>query len=62
MATRLIDEQFADINGRKYRRYTVRKISNTFSPLDKYNNVFILPNADLIQMTREQAWQYLRTH
>ena len=36
----LINEQFADINGRKYRRYTVRKIGNTFSPFDKYTNVF----------------------
>jgi hypothetical protein len=58
----LIDEQFADINGRKYRRYTVRKIGNTFSPFDKYRSMFILPNADRIQMTREQAWEYLRTH
>jgi hypothetical protein len=62
MATNLIDEQFADINGRKYRRYTVRKIGSTFSPFDKYNNAFILPNADLILLTREQAWQYLRAH
>jgi hypothetical protein len=62
MATNLIDEQFADINGRKYRRYTVRKIGSTFSPLDKYTNVFILASADRIQMTRAEAWQYLRTH
>jgi hypothetical protein len=62
MATKLIDEKFADINGRKYRRYTVRKIGNTFSPLDKYTNAFILPNADRIQMTRAEAWEYLRAH
>lgn len=62
MVTKLIDEKFADINGRKYRRYTVRKIGNTFSLLDKYTNVFILPNADSIQMTRAEAWQYLRAH
>jgi hypothetical protein len=58
----LIDEDFADINGRKYRRYTVRKMGNTFSPYDKYRGAFLLPNADLILLTREQAWQYLRTH
>jgi hypothetical protein len=62
MATKLIDEQFADINGRKHCRYTVRKIGSTFSPPDKYTNVFILANADRIQMTRVEAWQYLRTH
>ena len=55
-------KHFEDINGRKYRIYTVRKIANTFSPLDKYRSMFILPNADRIAMTREQAWEYLRTH
>jgi hypothetical protein len=58
----LINEKFADINGRKYRRYTVRKIGSIFSPFDKYRSMFILPNADRIQMTKEQAWEYLRTH
>jgi hypothetical protein len=58
----LIKETFADINGRKYRRYTVRKIGNTFSPFDKYDNTFIIINGDLYPMTREQAWEYLRTH
>jgi hypothetical protein len=58
----LIDEKFEDINGRKYRLYTVRKLANTFSPFDKYRNMFILSNADRIAMTREQAWEYLRTH
>jgi hypothetical protein len=62
MATNLIDEKFGDINGRNYRRYTVRKIGNTFLPLDKSTNVFILADADRIQMTRAEAWEYLRTH
>ena len=35
----LIDEKFADINGRKYRLYTVRKIADTFSPFDKYRKL-----------------------
>ena len=57
----LYGETFTDINGGKHRRYTVRKISHTFSPFDKYTNVFLLPNADQVLMTREQAWEYLRT-
>lgn len=61
----LFDENFADINGRKYRRYTVRRFGFqklNCSPFDKLNNMFIIPNADHCPMTREQAWEYLRTH
>jgi len=58
----LIKETFTDINGRGYRRYTVRKLGSTFSPFDKYTSTFIIINADHYPMTREQAWEYLRTH
>jgi hypothetical protein len=58
----LISENFADINKMKHKRFMVRKIGNTFSPYDKYRAAFLLPNADLIVMWREQAWHYLRTH
>jgi hypothetical protein len=61
MATNLIDQQFADINGRKHRRYTVRKIGGSFAPFDKWANTFVIANSDLNRMTRVQAWEYLRT-
>jgi len=54
----LIDENFADINKRKHNRFTVRKIGSTFSPYDKYRGAFLLPNADLILMTRESEHAY----
>jgi len=59
---KLIDEKFADINGRKYRRYTVRTIGGSFAPFDKWTNTFVIANADLYRMTRAEAWEYLRSH
>jgi 5S rRNA maturation endonuclease (ribonuclease M5) len=49
-------------NCRRIRRYTVRKIGNHFSPFDRETSTFIIPNADLISMTRAEAWEYLETH
>ncbi|PYX10495.1 MAG: hypothetical protein DMG85_07890 [Acidobacteria bacterium] len=58
---RPIDERLTDFNGRKFRRYTVRKIGNGYSPFDKLRGV-IIANADRHGWTREQAWEYMRTH
>jgi len=37
---RPIDERLTDFNGRKFRRYTVRKIGNGYSPFDKLRGVY----------------------
>jgi len=54
----LIDDNFADINERKHNLFTVTKIANTFRLRQVPGSVY----ADFIVMTRERAWQYLRTH
>jgi hypothetical protein len=54
---KLIEETFTDINGRKFRRNTVRSYGDgSFLTLDKLQNVVIASGFG----TREEAWQYLR--
>lgn len=57
----MIDETFTDINGRRFRRYTVRSTGQGFFvPIDKLKNTCPLANGDRMFTTREQAWDYLR--
>lgn len=57
---KLIDEKFEDINGRKYRLYTVRSMGpgRGFNILDKYRNMFLYSEG---WATRQQAWDFLKT-
>ncbi len=59
---KLINETFSDINGRKYRRYTVRSMGAgqpyRFNILDKYRNAFLYSTG---WATRQEAWEFLKT-
>jgi hypothetical protein len=54
----MIDEKFADINGRKYGLYTVRSMGpgQGLGILDRYRNAFIRSRFS----TRDECWAYLR--
>lgn len=56
---KMIDDKFEDINGRKYRLYTVRSMGpgRGFGILNRYRNTFdVSPFSK-----REDAWNYLKT-
>jgi hypothetical protein len=59
MRKMMIDEKFEDINGRKYRLYTVRSMGpgEGFGVLDRYLNAFVY---GVRAFTREHCWDYLR--
>ncbi len=56
---KMIDEKFSDINGRKYRLYSVRSMGagRGFGILDRYRNIFITPAP---VWTREACWEFLQ--
>ena len=54
---KMIDEKFEDVNGRKYRLYTVRHLDSGFGILDRYRNAFI---SAYCFKTRAAAWDYLK--
>jgi len=55
---KLIDEKFSDINGRKYRLYTVRSMGpgRGLGVVDRLRNWVIVHPF----WTREATWEYLR--
>jgi hypothetical protein len=55
---KMIDEKFADINGRKYRLHTVRSMgaNRGFGCVDRCLNAFVATGFS----TRKEAWDYLR--
>jgi len=57
---KMIDETFEDINGRKYRLYTVRSMGpgRGFGILDRYGNAFLYSSGFA---TRQEAWESLQT-
>jgi hypothetical protein len=51
---KMVNETFTDMNGRKFRLYTVRSFgkANGFGILNRYTNVFLSARYG----TRQEAW------
>ena len=59
MTPRMVNETFEDINGRRWKRYTVRSLGpgRGCYILDKLLNLGLAVNQGC---SREQCWEYLR--